>query len=504
MKCEKCGYVNEAGAKFCAKCGSPLSSQPPKKKKPWKLWLIAILVIILACAAAIWLIFLRPQEKSYASILEEAQRYVTELNYEEAETLYLEAIDIEPKKAEAYVSLANMYIENEEPEKAVSIMMEAEENVAEEEQPAIEDQKTEMEDNGMVVAWVTDAYSDYKVITSTMPETKVCYHIPHINLSRGKADAINQEIYDELYALLDEQVYQQLEEMPDAEPSLNRMLYAWGRAQDVISINVLTSPYYHYPEYRIYNVSMSTGQALSDEELLSIMSMTDETFRETVKQVLTDHMNDWRSELPSESEYITEEMITNVVNQTIADENVAEARPYLNANGELCFVVRVYSIAGAGSYWTLFNSVSGEIEPDIVCQVNHESTNNNDTSLNLTEGYWENRIQSRNVIRFNSNWTVDVYQVNDLLGEVTEDNLSYVRTDSFSYNGEQLTITWDNGYTTGQTELELMTVREVLELNPGMSYVLSELDPDEQMLYESSWVSTDILTDEPIYYYPVS
>ncbi len=98
----------------------------------------------------------------------------------------------------------------------------------------------------------------------------------------------------------------------------------------------------------------------------------------------------------------------------------------------------------------------------------------------------------------------EVCQVNDLLGEVTEDNLSYVRTDSFSYNGEQLTIIWDNGYTTGQTELELMSVREVLELNPGMSYVLSELDPDEQMLYESSWVSTDILTDEPIYYYPVS
>ena len=124
--------------------------------------------------------------------------------------------------------------------------------------------------------------------------------------------------------------------------------------------------------------------------------------------------------------------------------------------------------------------------------------------MNLTEGYWENRIQSRNVIRFNSNWTVDVYQVNDLLGEVTEDNLSYVRTDTFSYNGEQLTITWDNGYTTGQTELELMSVREVLELNPGMSYVLSELDPDEQMLYESSWVNSNTPSDEPMYFYPVS
>lgn len=43
MKCEKCGHVNKASAKFCSRCGQPLQSEPEGNSKI----IIAILVIVI-------------------------------------------------------------------------------------------------------------------------------------------------------------------------------------------------------------------------------------------------------------------------------------------------------------------------------------------------------------------------------------------------------------------------------------------------------------------------
>ena len=61
-------------------------------------------------------------EKRLAEQLDLAERYLSELDYESAIAAYEAAIEIEPKCEEAYLGLADIYIEQEEYEKAADIL----------------------------------------------------------------------------------------------------------------------------------------------------------------------------------------------------------------------------------------------------------------------------------------------------------------------------------------------------------------------------------------------
>ena len=57
----------------------------------------------------------------YEKLVEQGNRYLLELDYENAEEMYLEALAIEPKKKEPYTKLAEIYMEQEEYEQARNI-----------------------------------------------------------------------------------------------------------------------------------------------------------------------------------------------------------------------------------------------------------------------------------------------------------------------------------------------------------------------------------------------
>ena len=65
------------------------------------------------------------QKRSYSSYdeyLAEAQQYLAELKYEEAETVLNQAINTEPKKKEAYILLAEVYEKDNKKEDAVQTL----------------------------------------------------------------------------------------------------------------------------------------------------------------------------------------------------------------------------------------------------------------------------------------------------------------------------------------------------------------------------------------------
>ncbi|MEE1086118.1 MAG: zinc-ribbon domain-containing protein [Schaedlerella sp.] len=142
MYCRKCGTNNEDGAKFCANCGSQMyvskvspentqqkllkkkekkSESKPKNKK--KLWIIVVAVVLLAAIGlAIFIAVQKKKEKEFDDKIERAENYLEELNYEKAEATYLAAIEINPKEEEPYIRLAEIYIVQNEPVKAVEIL----------------------------------------------------------------------------------------------------------------------------------------------------------------------------------------------------------------------------------------------------------------------------------------------------------------------------------------------------------------------------------------------
>ena len=76
------------------------------------------------------------------------------MDYDRAEDTFLEAIAIEPKKEEPYVSLANLYLDTGERAKAKEIIAEAKKTLPEEEQKEIEkleeERKGELDGEGTV------------------------------------------------------------------------------------------------------------------------------------------------------------------------------------------------------------------------------------------------------------------------------------------------------------------------------------------------------------------
>lgn len=170
MFCEKCGMKLEENARFCRRCGAPVrqapaenisgsdmpynptnsspdrqiymrnyasgqnrkyggehsgSLQPPAKKKmkKWPFILAAVLILVIACSVGGILIFRNKSEKNnYKNYIASAQRYLEELDYEKAEDAYLKAIKIDPKQAEPYLKLADIYTAENESDKAEAIL----------------------------------------------------------------------------------------------------------------------------------------------------------------------------------------------------------------------------------------------------------------------------------------------------------------------------------------------------------------------------------------------
>ena len=99
------------------------------KKKSLTVTMIGIIVLVIAIAISLVFVFNQKDTKAYNSKLEQAQKYVSKVDYKEAEAAYLEAIKIDPKQTKAYVKLADVYMDNGKEDKAVAILNKAYKNV---------------------------------------------------------------------------------------------------------------------------------------------------------------------------------------------------------------------------------------------------------------------------------------------------------------------------------------------------------------------------------------
>ena len=110
---------------------------------------IAIILLVIAIIISLVFVFNKTGTKSYDSNLEEAQKYVSKLDYKKAEATYLKAIDINPKQPTAYVELADVYVTVNKQDKAEVILEKGYKNVEGKENKKIIKDKQEEIKNGM-------------------------------------------------------------------------------------------------------------------------------------------------------------------------------------------------------------------------------------------------------------------------------------------------------------------------------------------------------------------
>ncbi len=116
-----------------------------KKQKSMKLLLPIIVVVVIAIVISLVFVFNRKDTKAYDDKLEQAQKYVEEMDYKRAETAYLEAIKIDSKQPKAYLKLADVYVADEQADKAIKILNKGLKNVDKDDQKEITEKKKKIE-----------------------------------------------------------------------------------------------------------------------------------------------------------------------------------------------------------------------------------------------------------------------------------------------------------------------------------------------------------------------
>lgn len=143
MQCPNCSYENDDQAKFCVKCGMPLD-MPELPKKPYKWLLLSLLFVFLSAAVGIWMTQQPAAEQDCTAVLEAARDSAVENHYDEAIDQYRQVIDMDPQCIEAYMELADLYIDIEEFEQAYSLLESAGDVVDSQYQEIIEEKQRQI------------------------------------------------------------------------------------------------------------------------------------------------------------------------------------------------------------------------------------------------------------------------------------------------------------------------------------------------------------------------
>ena len=142
--CPYCHRELTVVTKFCPSCGQSLAQVQAPKQSTFLLRPLAIVLAVLIVALGVVIALILAQRsggtRSYDECMALAARYLEELDYEQAEAFYLEAIQIDPSQAAAYRELAQLYIDQGREEEALDVLEQGLAQTGSEELQAIYDE----------------------------------------------------------------------------------------------------------------------------------------------------------------------------------------------------------------------------------------------------------------------------------------------------------------------------------------------------------------------------
>lgn len=228
--------------------------------------------------------------------------------------------------------------------------------------PAVE---TEAPETQPVIPQVTvsDAYVDTLTVEGYYGPETYCYHIPKFDMDSPQTESLNRAIYLELYEMLEEDVYAYPE-----QPFLFAMYYEWVQVGNIVSLLVYVQADWGIEIFRIYNAYADGSGIASEAELWSLYGYDESSFYDLVSAKLEEKYLSMYSEYPSKE---SDPFYMLQLSNTVSYENVRSVEAYISAEGDLCCVATIYSLAGADSYEYLVN-LTGSTELELpTCRSEH-------------------------------------------------------------------------------------------------------------------------------------
>lgn len=176
----------------------------------------------------------------------------------------------------------------------------------------------------------------------------LCYHVPKLILPDGKADRVNQMMYDQLYPLAEE-AQNPMDEYSD---HIMGMQFSMWQSGDIVSVVVaVTQPYNDYIEYIVYNISAVTGEILTDDQVFAHYNLSADQGWDVLNQYLDAY---WEiHELDFDE---TTSAMIPFIEDTYSDEFMEKAAVFVGPDETMCFVARIGTPAGAGYFDTLIEA----------------------------------------------------------------------------------------------------------------------------------------------------
>ena len=194
MYCTSCGNQIADGDMFCTKCGkklkypkatvdtnqtndnagsntvqTPVGLELKEKKKPLRI-IIPVLIILAAVIGIVVYVYAGTPERRYKRQIDVGNRYLSELQYEQAVASFEKAVSIDPKKPDAYIGLVNVYDATDDMEMVLATYESASESVEPDDLGEIEQEIVQSVDNRIQVLVDQSEYEEVWLLVSLITE----------------------------------------------------------------------------------------------------------------------------------------------------------------------------------------------------------------------------------------------------------------------------------------------------------------------------------------------
>ena len=163
-------------------------------------------------------------------------------------------------------------------------------------------------------------------------ENKFCVHLPMLILNGDDQLTINSKMYTESMRKL-------FGTVENKQPN-SGAAYAVGEIEGFASVIIS----FDQQEYSIYHINTQSGKEATDIQLLSAFGYNPDTFRGAVKKAVQRVFEADNQQSAGGEDY------RKALAQTMSNENIAAARPFIDAGGKLCFTIKMYALEGTEYY----------------------------------------------------------------------------------------------------------------------------------------------------------
>lgn len=178
------------------------------------------------------------------------------------------------------------------------------------------------------------------------------YSIPQINCETDDCKEINAKIWETLY---DGVVANISPDYPLFEG--DGIFYRWAVHDEVLSLLIeSTSMDIGWIDYYVYNVDLTDGTEMTNAEVLSKADLTFSEYETKIQLAVETRFYENMSATDSGSIDAAYLDIFNTCLQKSKDPaNIDETTAFFNEEGQLCTLIKIYSMAGADCYWNILN-----------------------------------------------------------------------------------------------------------------------------------------------------